>query len=63
MDATTQHRVPVFQNDAQCEVGDSLCEKYVRVVQSQLQHKNPTTTMQYDQVPVEDRRDALNRMG
>lgn len=26
-------------------------------------HKNATTRMKYDPVPVEDRRDALDRMG
>jgi len=31
--------------------------------QAQLRHKSKQTTMQYDQVPVEDRRDALDKMG
>lgn len=31
--------------------------------QTQLRHKSPETTMKYDQVPVEDRKDALDRMG
>jgi len=31
--------------------------------QAQLRHKSPETTMRYDQTPVEDRREALNRMG
>jgi len=31
--------------------------------QAQLRHKSPETTMKYDQTPVEDRQDALNRMG
>lgn len=31
--------------------------------QAQLRHESPETTMKYDQVPVEDRRDALNKMG
>ena len=29
----------------------------------QLRHKSATTTMKYDQVPVEERQDALDRMG
>lgn len=31
--------------------------------QMQLRHKSEATTMKYDQAPVEDQRDALNRMG
>ena len=31
--------------------------------QAQLRHRSETTTMRYDQVPVEERRDALNKMG
>ena len=31
--------------------------------QAQLRHKSPRTTMRYDHSPVEDRRDALDRMG
>ena len=31
--------------------------------QAQLRHKSETTTMRYDQVPVEERRDALDKMG
>jgi site-specific recombinase XerD len=38
-------------------------EEDLAATQSQLRHKNPETTMKYDQVPVEDRRDALDRMG
>ena len=38
-------------------------EEDLAAAQAQLRHKSPTTTMRYDQVPVEDRRDALNRMG
>lgn len=38
-------------------------EEDLAAAQSQLRHKNPETTMKYDQVPVEDRRDALDRMG
>ena len=35
----------------------------LKAAQSQLRHKSPKTTMQYDQVSVEDRRDALDKMG
>lgn len=38
-------------------------ERDLAAAKAQLRHKNPQTTMKYDQVPVEDRRDALNRMG
>ena len=38
-------------------------EEDLAATQAQLRHKSKKTTMQYDQVPVEDRRDALNRMG
>jgi integrase len=38
-------------------------ERDLAAAKAQLRHKNPMTTMKYDQVPVEDRRDALNRMG
>ena len=31
--------------------------------QTQLRHKSPKTTMKYDQVPIEDRKDALDRIG
>ncbi|QCS43018.1 site-specific integrase [Natrinema versiforme] len=31
--------------------------------QSQLRHQSPRTTFKYDQAPVEDRRNALDRMG
>jgi integrase len=37
-------------------------EEDLAAAQAQLRHKSPETTMQYDQTPVEDRRDALNRM-
>ena len=30
---------------------------------AQLRHKSVKTTMKYDAVPLEDRRDALDRMG
>jgi site-specific recombinase XerD len=38
-------------------------EEDLAATQAQLRHKSKKTTMRYDQVPVEDRRDALNRMG
>lgn len=38
-------------------------EEDLAAAQAQLRHKNPETTMRYDQTPVEDRRDALDRMG
>jgi integrase len=38
-------------------------EEGLAAAQSQLRHKSIETTMRYDQAPVEDRRDALNRMG
>ena len=38
-------------------------EEDLAAAQAQLRHKSPETTMRYDQTPVEDRRDALNRMG
>jgi site-specific recombinase XerD len=38
-------------------------EEDLAAAQTQLRHKSPETTMKYDQVPIEDRRDALNRMG
>ena len=38
-------------------------EKYLAVTKSQLRHKAPKTTMKYNQVPVEDCRDALDKMG
>lgn len=37
-------------------------EEDLAATQAQLRHKSPETTMKYDQVPVEDRQDALNRM-
>lgn len=37
-------------------------ERDLAATKSQLRHTNPMTTMKYDQVPVEDRRDALNNM-
>ncbi|UPV75318.1 site-specific integrase [Halorussus limi] len=38
-------------------------EEDLAAAQAQLRHKSPETTMRYDQTPVEDRKDALNRMG
>jgi integrase len=38
-------------------------ERDLAAAKAQLRHKSAQTTMKYDQVPVEDRRDALNRMG
>ncbi|MCU4799619.1 site-specific integrase [Halobacteria archaeon HArc-gm2] len=38
-------------------------EEDLAAAQSQLRHKRAETTMKYDQAPVEDRRDALDRMG
>jgi len=38
-------------------------EEDLAAAQAQLRHKSPETTMKYDQTPVEDRQDALNRMG
>ena len=38
-------------------------ERDLAAAKAQLRHKNAKTTMKYDQVPVEDRQDALDRMG
>jgi integrase len=38
-------------------------EDGLSAAQSQLRHNSPRTTMRYDQTPVEDRKDALERMG
>jgi integrase len=38
-------------------------EEDLAAAQAQLRHKSPETTMKYDQAPVEDRKDALDRMG
>jgi site-specific recombinase XerD len=38
-------------------------EEDLAAAQAQLRHKDPETTMKYDQTPVEDRKDALDRMG
>jgi integrase len=38
-------------------------EEDLAAAQAQLRHRSPETTMKYDQAPVEDRQDALDRMG
>jgi site-specific recombinase XerD len=38
-------------------------EEDLAAAQSQLRHRSVETTMKYDNVSVEDRRDALDRMG
>lgn len=38
-------------------------EEDLAATQAQLRHKSAETTMKYDQVPIEDRQDALDRMG
>lgn len=38
-------------------------EEGLAAAQAQLRHKSVETTMKYDQTPVEERREALNRMG
>jgi site-specific recombinase XerD len=38
-------------------------EEDLAAAQAQLRHKSIETTAKYDQVPVEDRREALDRMG
>jgi integrase len=38
-------------------------EEDLAAAQAQLRHKSAETTMKYDQVPVEDRQDALDNMG
>jgi len=38
-------------------------EEGLAAAQAQLRHNSETTTMRYDQVPVEERRDALDKMG
>ena len=38
-------------------------EEDLAAAQAQLRHKSPETTMKYDQAPVEDRQNALDRMG
>lgn len=38
-------------------------EEGLAAAQTQLRHKSPKTTMKYDRGPVEDCRDALDRVG
>jgi integrase len=38
-------------------------ERDLAATKAQLRHKSAKTTMKYDQVPVEDRQDALDKMG
>lgn len=38
-------------------------EEGLGAAQQQLRHRSERTTMKYDQAPVEDRQDALDRMG
>jgi integrase len=38
-------------------------EEGLAAAQTQLRHKSRKTTMKYDQTPVEDRKDALDKMG
>lgn len=38
-------------------------EEGLKAAKSQLRHRSIETTAKYDQAPVEDRRDALDRMG
>ncbi|QRV15457.1 site-specific integrase [Haloterrigena salifodinae] len=38
-------------------------EEGLAAAQSQLRHQSPRTTFKYDQAPIEDRRNALDRMG
>ncbi|MFC4541466.1 tyrosine-type recombinase/integrase [Halosolutus amylolyticus] len=38
-------------------------EEDLAAAQTQLRHRDPKSTMRYDQVPVEDRKDALERIG
>ena len=35
----------------------------LKAAQSQLRHKSPQSTMRYDQTPIEDRKEALERIG
>lgn len=44
------------------DFGVSVTYQGLAAAQAQLRHKSESTTMRYDQVPVEERRDALNRM-
>lgn len=38
-------------------------EEGLAATQAQLRYNSAQTTMRYDQAPVEDRQDALDRMG
>jgi len=38
-------------------------EDGIAAAQAQLRHRDPKSTLKYDQAPVEDRKDALDRMG
>ena len=38
-------------------------ERDLKAAQSQLRHKSPQTTMRYDQALIEDRKEALERIG
>lgn len=38
-------------------------EEGLAAVQSQLRHKSSETTIKYDQTPIEDLRNALDRIG
>ena len=38
-------------------------KKGLAAAQAQLRHQSERTTMKYDQAPVEDRKNALERMG
>lgn len=38
-------------------------ERDLAAAKAQLRHRSVQTTMKYDQVPVEDRREALDKMG
>ena len=38
-------------------------EEDLAATKAQLRHKSVRTTMKYDAAPVEDRREALDRMG
>ena len=38
-------------------------EEDLAAAQAQLRHESPETTMKYDQAPVEDRQNALDRTG
>ena len=38
-------------------------EEDLAAAQPQLRHKRPEMTMKYDSAPLDDRRDALDRMG